>query len=591
MEVAWYGPQSRRFVEPVACLEAFVSQDVDATLARAESALEDGYAIAGYLAYEASRGFDRDRRAAGDVLPPERDELPLVALGVYRPAVDGAWANARATDARDARATIGPLVAQIDATQYARALAAIARALHAGDVYQVNYTVPFAFAFEGDPAALFARLRTSARVPFAAYVRHRERALLSLSPERFFELDGERLRTQPMKGTAAPEGTGALRSAKNRAEHVMIVDLLRNDMHRICDRVDVAPLFSIETYPTFATMTSTLDGHLRDDVRLRDIFAALFPCGSVTGAPKVNAMREIARREGDVRGIAMGTIGYCDAPRRGQWNVAIRTATLDGAAGTGTVRVGGGIVADSTPAAEWAEILIKRRAFSAHAARVGLIETLRVDVDGAMPREAAHRERLARSAFALGIPHDDACVAALLARHRSARRRLPALLRVLLRPDGSLAASERALGEIAPDPTIAVAPVRVRASDPALRHKTTARVAYDAASAFATANGCFDALLLDEDGAIADGARTTVFVRSPDGSLRTPPLASGALAGILRAELLADGRAREARLLPRDLASGGLFIGNAARGLVAVRRIDVPPSVAAPRSSGASFLR
>ncbi len=567
MEVAWFGPQPRRFAEPLACFEAFDVADVVPTLARAEAALDDGYSVAGYLAYEAGAAFVAGQHGVAFASAP----WPLVALGVYAPAATPGLAE---DVLRDDAARLGPLVAHIDADGYAADLAAIAEALHAGDVYQVNYTVPFTFAFAGDPAALFARMRAHARVPFAAYVRHGDRALLSLSPERFFELDGTHIRTRPMKGTSAPDATASLDSPKNRAEHVMIVDLLRNDMHRICTSVDVAPLFGVETYPTFATMTSTLDGRLRDDARLGKIFAALFPCGSVTGAPKASAMAQIGRRELAPRGIAMGTIGYCDGPRRGQWNVAIRTASLDCATGRGEVRIGGGIVADSTPAAEWAEILVKRRVFADLAPSVRLIETLRVETDGACVREAVHRARLARSAFALGIAYDDTRIARAFVALRATTRHAPTLARIELAPDGGVTIAERALEAVPLDPTIALANSRVCASDPVTRYKTTIRDAYDAAGAEARALHCFDALLCNERGELADGARTSLFIEDADGTLLTPPLASGALAGILRGELLASGRAREVVLAPNDLSDARIYVGNAARGLIAVRLVS-----------------
>ena len=571
MEVCWFGPTPRRFVRPLSCLEAHDVDEVGPALASADAALAQGYSVAGYLAYESGEAFvPATTHARDDVTDPMTRAMPILALGIYAPTTNDVAADVESDD----RASLGPLVAQIGARRYRDDLAAIARALHAGDVYQVNYTVPFAFAFCGDPWRIFARLRARAGVPYAAYVRRGGRALLSLSPERFFELDGAHVRARPMKGTSTNDALGALESPKNRAEHVMIVDLLRNDLHRICDRVDVAPLFEVEAYPTFTAMTSTLDGVLRDDVRLRDIFAALFPCGSITGAPKRSAMNEITQREMSRRGIAMGTIGYCDGPRQGQWSVAIRTADLDCATGRGDVRIGGGIVADSNADSEWAEVLVKRRVFASGARDVGLIETLRIEPDGALASDDAHRERLARSAFALGIPHDDTRVDTLFASLRRTTRRAPALVRVELSCEGTLSWSERDLGTLPRDPTIAISDTRVRSSDPALAHKTTARDAYDAAAVFARVHGHFDALLTNENGHLADGARTTLFLELPDGTLATPPLAAGALAGVLRASLIASGRAREMLLVPRNLENAAaLYVGNSARGLIAVRAV------------------
>lgn len=268
----------------------------------------------------------------------------------------------------------------------------------------MNYTVPFDFTCTGDPLALFNEIRLGASVPYAAYVRHGTRAYASLSPELFIEIDGTRIRTKPMKGTSVDARD--LGSAKNRAEHLIIVDLVRNDLHKLCDDVRVPRQLEVERFPTFVTMTSTLEGTLKEGRRLDDIFAAMFPCGSITGAPKRSAIREIAACEAAPRGIAMGTIGFCDAQRRGTWNVAIRTLAIDTKQERGTVRIGGGIVADSTPSEEWAEILVKRRIFDRAADRASLIETMLARPDGSVPRLGRHLERLERSAFAFGLAVD-----------------------------------------------------------------------------------------------------------------------------------------------------------------------------------------
>lgn len=564
MDLSWYGPEPRRYSEPIETIEAFTPLAIAAAWKRADDALAHGYSIAGYVAYEADA---RDARALDGPV-----EEPLLALGIYRGSQP---LEAESED--ESEAALGPLVATISRERYEDDLAAIARALRAGDVYQVNYTVPFQFSYTGSARALAAALRARARVPYAAFVRHGERAIVSLSPERFFTIDGERIVTQPMKGTSLPEATHLLGEAKNRAEHVMIVDLLRNDLHRICDTVDVTGLLAIERFPTFATMTSTVVGQVRPDHGLREIFASLFPCGSITGAPKRSARAAIAHLEGAPRGIAMGAIGYCDAPRRGMWNVAIRTALLDERTRTGELRIGGGIVADSNARDEWAEIAIKRRAFDALATRVGLIETIVLAVDGSSPRMEAHFERLERSAFALGLPYDAERARHVFEDARRARATFPILIRIALSCDGAISATTRPL-EPAPTKTcVCIVDASLDANDPTLRHKTSARTHYDVASRCATAAGCFDALLLNARGELADGARTTLFLEDSDGRFATPPLASGALAGILRAELLSSERAYEAVLRPSDLARRPVWLGNAARGLIrAYVRTPVP---------------
>jgi para-aminobenzoate synthetase/4-amino-4-deoxychorismate lyase len=260
---------------------------------------------------------------------------------------------------------LGPFESTVDPRRYEADVNAILAAIHEGDVYQVNYSVPFAFALEGEPFALFAALLARGSYPYAAFVDTPAHAFISASPELFVELEAGRLVTKPMKGTAKSGDAWQLGSAKNRAEHVMIVDLLRNDVHRISSNVAVERLCEIERYRHFSTMTSTIAGTIGPAVTLYDIFAAMFPCGSVTGAPKVAAMQCIAQTERRTRGIFCGAIGYIGPDRSACWNVAIRTATIDKASGRGRLDIGGGIVADSSVSGEWEEILTKLSPFAA----------------------------------------------------------------------------------------------------------------------------------------------------------------------------------------------------------------------------------
>ncbi|GAC1551144.1 MAG: hypothetical protein NVS3B16_25890 [Vulcanimicrobiaceae bacterium] len=436
--------------------------------------------------------------------------------------------------------------------------------MHEGDAYQVNYCVPFRFRCDADPWPLFCALERRAHVGHAAFVRHGERALLSLSPELFVRIEGRDVWTKPMKGTAPAGESARLASAKNRAEHVMIVDLLRNDLARVAERVDVEALLVCERYPTFDTMTSTIHARLRANATLRDLFAAMFPCGSITGAPKPSAMRIIDAIEPHPRRVAMGTIGYLEPERRGVWNVAIRTLEIEG--GAGVVHIGGGIVAGSTIEDERAEIALKRRLFDGLVGPFHLFETLRVE-NGACASLEGHLARMLASADVLGFDADESRLRSACANAFASEANGTRLLRVALERDGAVTWQARAYAPLGATVRITTAPVRLRSDDPILRHKTSLRDAYDRAARYAATRDCFDALLLNERGELADGARTTLFLKR-DGVLLTPPLAAGALAGVLRAELLAGGAAREAALAPEALASGDVYVGNAARGLL-----------------------
>lgn len=448
----------------------------------------------------------------------------------------------------------------IDYDRYAREIARIHRAITDGDVYQVNLTVPFEAPYGGDARALWARVAREAYAPYAAFVRDGERALLSWSPELFLQFDRDGgVTTKPMKGTALPGDAQTLLDVKNRAEHVMIVDLLRNDLRRTCDDVCVTSLCEIERYPSFWTMTSTIRGQRRTGARLADTFDAAFPCGSITGAPKRAAMAAIARAEQRERGAYCGSIGYLAPDGSGWWNVAIRTAELVN--DTLHYAAGGGIVSDSVADAEWREVHVKTRVLRAHAEPLELWETYAGSADEATRN--AHRARLRATAHDLGIDVDESAVAAAFS-HIGA-----GLVRVRVHHDGSVHRSYDE-DDTPADPFVVFSPERVRATAPHLRYKTSFRPAHRRAWAYAQEHRAFDALLCNDRGEITEGSRTNVFLER-NGTLFTPPLSAGLLPGILRARLLAAGDAVEASLAPDDLHDGRLYVGNSARGLIAVR--------------------
>ncbi|NJD25208.1 MAG: hypothetical protein FIB06_07355 [Betaproteobacteria bacterium] len=371
-----------------------------------------------------------------------------------------------------------------------------------------------------------------------------------------------------MKGTLSRDrSSGELaESAKDQAENLMIVDLLRNDLGRIATNgsVRVERLFAIEAYPTLWQMVSEVSARARE-CSLAATLAALFPCGSITGAPKIRAMQIAAELEGQSRGVYTGALGWIAPNGDFRFNVAIRTLDLE-SGGCGSLGVGSGIVADSQPAAEWRECLLKAEFLAGVDPGLRLIETLRRE-SGAYPRMAGHLERLRRSAAWLGFAFDEAkvCRALALQPDEGVWR-----VRLTLAHDGEVAVEAALLPAEPESPRFArMASETIDADDPLRGHKTTMRPIYDRALArLADDPGTFDVVFLNRRGEVAEGARSTVFVER-DGFFLTPPLASGALPGVLRAELLAAGRAREAVLRPADLADG-FWLGNALRGLTAV---------------------
>jgi para-aminobenzoate synthetase/4-amino-4-deoxychorismate lyase len=465
-------------------------------------------------------------------------------------------------------AGVGGLQPAIAEGAYNATVARIKSLIFAGDCYQVNFTFPLEFEWFGSPLALYARLRERQPVRYGGFVGDARQGLVSLSPELFIERQGERLVTRPMKGTAprsVPQEQ-LLASAKDRAENLMIVDLLRNDLGRVADNgsVVVERLFDIEDYPTVWQMVSEISARVGKR-GFGDILHALFPCGSITGAPKVRAMQIVGELEGAERGAYTGALGWLAPNGDFRLNVAIRTLEL-GPDGRGKLGVGSGVVADSDAAAEWAECQLKAGFLRDCDPGMLLIETLRRE-DGVYPRLAGHLARLRRSAAWLGFVCDEQAVKASLAEQpeRGVWR-----VRMTLAKDGRVEVTSFALGE---EPAgLRHARLATKAIDsayPLRRHKTTDRAVYDAALAMLAGDPeLFDMVFLNERGEVAEGARSTVFVER-DGILLTPPLTSGALPGVLRAELLAAGRAREAVLLPEDL-SAGFWLGNALRGLMPV---------------------
>lgn len=463
---------------------------------------------------------------------------------------------------------IGGLTAAIDAERHAADVARIHQWLRAGDCYQVNYTFPLSFQAFGSPLALYAALRQQQPVRYGGLVLSEEGATLSLSPELFLERRGSRLVTRPMKGTAArqsdPEQLRA--SLKNRAENLMIVDLLRNDLGRVADigSVQVESLFEIEAYPTVWQMVSQVAAEVSQQ-RPLDILRALFPCGSITGAPKVRAMQIAAELEQAPRQLYTGALGWLAPDGDFRLNVAIRTLELT-ADGSGRLGIGSGIVADSVAADEWQECLLKAAFLADFDPGFCLIETLRRE-NSSYPRLEAHLARLATSAKWLGFAYDEDEV-----RRQLATQPDSGIWRVRLTLDKTACVKVTAV-PLAPEPDgerrALLASERIDSRHPLRRHKTSARALYDLASLqIAGRPEIFDVLFLNERGEVAEGARSNVFVER-DGLLLTPPLSSGALPGVLRGELLALGRAREAVLLPADLQQGFL-LGNALRGLLPV---------------------
>lgn len=352
-------------------IEARTAADVAPALAAIEAARQQGRWVALLLDYELGEWLLPEATLAapaGPWTPPQDDGRPrLTALVFERKVDDTPW---DAPDAASAPAAISLPTPRMTEADYVRQVDAIRGLIEDGELYQVNYTQPLDLQYQGDPATLYRRIAARNPVAHGAFIQDGERTVLSFSPELFVRREGSRLTTRPMKGTAprhpdpiedARLGQALLASEKNRAENLMIVDLLRNDLGRLAQpgSVKVDALFSLERYPTVWTMTSTVSAEA-PGAGLQEVLHALFPCGSITGAPKVAAMRRIRQMETAPRGLYCGSVGWLAPNGDFSLNVAIRTLVLD-AHGHGVYSVGGGIVHDSDPAEEWQECHWKAR--------------------------------------------------------------------------------------------------------------------------------------------------------------------------------------------------------------------------------------
>ncbi len=527
-------------------------------------------------------------------------------------AVDD-WLARREGRAEPAPAGVMDLQPGVTRAAYEAAIARIHEAIRAGETYQVNYTYRLHGQAWGAPVSLYRRLRARQRVSFGALMclpvqpGDTTEWVLSRSPELFVRHERGRLHARPMKGTAPrslmPEGDSETarwlhEDVKNRAENLMIVDLLRNDLGRIAElgSVQVPELFRIEQYATVFQMTSAIEAERRADVGLADLLRALYPCGSITGAPKHRTMEWIAELEHGPRGLYTGAIGWlAQAPGRCPdltLSVAIRTLTLGpeaGAPGGGatglrplTLGIGGGIVHDSVAADEFDETHWKARFLTALDPGIELFETMRATRADGVAHLARHRARLAASARALGFAFDPAAFDDLLARTlRGLASATGAAwrLRVSLRFDGDLAIAQAPLAALPQSPLncvrVLLADAPLPRARPLARFKTTLRDTYDEGIRAAESAGAFDTLFFGAQGELVEGGRSNVFARLGDRWF-TPPLDDGALPGVMRAVLLDDPAwaAAERRLTRADLAQAdAIVVCNALRGPLAARLV------------------
>ena len=526
--------------------------------AEIDAALEQlrGADCVGFIGYEAGHALERALPNAA--VPAQDPPLLWFMLGCTAdtppplPDPAGAWAGAPS-----------PLIGRED---YLAAFENIRRHIFNGDVYQVNLTFPAEVKVQGHPLALYAQVRERAGADWGALVFTGEQWILSFSPELFFTCSEGQVTTRPMKGTAAPHSSPeALRNdPKQRAENLMIVDLLRNDLSRVAKpgSVKVPELFTVEHYPTVLQMTSTVTAMLDQGLGAVDLLRAIFPCGSVSGAPKIRAMQIIGEQESAPRGVYTGAIGTLSANGDAAFNVAIRTLVLPVGGSVARLGLGSGIVADSIAADEWDECS-RKGSFVPSTKDFHLLETMRILPDGIVSDLEAHLDRMEASSRALGFTFDRSIA---IGEVIAAASFGPAMLRLRLSPDGRIDVNRGPFPHTPDLVEVIVAPSTTDATDFRRRHKTSDRAFYDRPR---QESGAFEVLFVDQDGFLTEGSFNNLFVER-NGRLLTPPLERGLLPGILRQRLMESGQSVEADLRVTDLADG-FFIGNALRGLIPAR--------------------
>jgi len=594
------GAGSRLYTGLAAVLQCTEGDGWPALLEGLQAALKRGQYAVSVCSYElGAHLLAMPPRAAGPGAPPLAQVLVFEHCTQLSQDEVQQWLDARVDSAP---AGVADIHANVDQAEFTRALQRIHDYIVAGDTYQVNYTYRLRFDAFGSPLALYARLRARQPVPYGALLMLPDGgALLSLSPELFVRHAQGELMARPMKGTAPaapPEqmeenvrrAAALAHDPKNRAENLMIVDLLRNDIGRIAvtGSVQVPTLFQVTRYSSVLQMTSTVQARLRGDASLADIFQALYPCGSITGAPKRRTMEIIAELEPAPRGIYTGAIGWFDPPAAGAahavgdfcMSVPIRTLALQ-AAGPGGMRrgemgVGAGIVLDSEPHDEFAECQLKARFLTGLTNDFELFETLHASRDDGCRQQERHLARLAASCAYFNFAWDaDAARAALQAACAARPDDAPFRLRLALRQDGRFTVQSGALSALQDTVKVMLAPDATTADDLFLRHKSSVRARYDAAWRAAEAQGGFDMLFFNERGELTEGGRSNVFVKL-DGCWHTPPLSCGLLPGVQRAAMLADPawNAQETVITRAMLARAeAIVVCNALRGALPAKLI------------------
>ncbi len=574
------GAASLLFSNPHGVVVADAPEGVPRALQQLEDGLARGLHAAGFFSYEL--GYVFEPKLAG-LMPATRD-VPLLWFGLYdspREMTEIEVDHWLATHTRSGSYQFTDVSRAWDKDAYVKRFADVQDKIRAGDIYQLNLTFKARFKLSGSPLTFYRDMRQRQRVSYGGIVDTGHLTVLSASPELFIEQDGREITTRPMKGTSPREGTpdadaNARRvlatDVKQRAENLMIVDLMRNDLGRMAETgsVEVTDIFTVETFRTLHQMTSGVRATLKDGVGLSELWRAIFPPGSVIGAPKIRAMELIAEYETEPRGVYCGAIGHFTPGGKALFNVAIRSPVIF-RDGRGEMGIGSGVVYDSAGEKEYAECLLKMKFLTDPPRSFDLIETLLHEAGKGFWLLDRHLDRLAASAryfnFVLNAAHVQRELSNAIEGRSGERLRV----RLLLKENGNVTVTVTPLAAPSPDAVMRyiLSPTRLDSGDAFLFHKTTRREVYDSEWAhYNEGVGADEVVYVNERNELAEGSRTNIFIER-NGKLLTPALSSGLLPGVLRSDLLASGEAVEATLTLQDVQTADtVFLGNSVRGLV-----------------------
>lgn len=562
--------EPKAFKDPVEVLQTERLEDIPAIMEAIEAAIDKGFYVAGYLSYEAAPAFNPAMKVKGST------EMPLVWFGIFDQV------HIQSEEFPEKPYQVSEWRMASSKSLYKEGISRIKTAIEEGHTYQVNYTERLHADFTGSDRSFYRQLARNQQADYGAYLDLGKHRILSASPELFFRIKDGTIEAKPMKGTAKRGRTLAedkvkseelLASEKEQAENLMIVDLLRNDMSRLAKKgtVHVSDLYKVETYPTVHQLTSTVKAELQDALTVFDWFKALFPCGSITGAPKVSTMEYIAALEQTSRDVYCGAIGFITPEKEAIFNVPIRTVVIDTEKQAARYGVGGGITWDSTSEGEYQELVAKAEVLTERRPEFQLLESLKLE-DGQYPLIDYHMERMKNSAAYFYFPGNERKIRKQLKECAKKHSQGVYKVRLLLSKTGEITVEAQKITPIKEPVLCKLAVEPVNSQNPFLFHKTTHRQVYKQHES--EVEGVFSVLLWNEHEQLTEFAIGNLVVEMK-GRLYTPPVENGLLAGTYRQFLLDTGKLEEKEIHKNDLEDcEAVWFINGVRGWLKVKIIQ-----------------